>query len=127
MCYERKIAPPTDATLCFCVKKSLDPQETVHQNLAYTGSDVAALSTRKVANVLEFVVNKSAVALDPVESTACGWQPLLDKLEVFCTVMDGVAEVSRWYRVYSLELSLCKSLVGSSLRDHGMDHSIRRI
>ena len=101
MCYERKIAPHSNATLRFNVKKIMNAQESVHQTLEYAGVDIATLSTPRVVRALPGAADKSTAALDLVESAASSWQPLLDKMELFCTVMDGVAEVSDQLKAFA--------------------------
>lgn len=86
--------PLAKATITFSVRISeADQQEVLHQTLADTHVDIGLLTTPKPASLLDGAVEGGTSALDTVQSVVDDWSPLLDKLQIFCTIMDGVAEV----------------------------------
>ena len=62
------------------------------------------MHTPKAVNLMSTTIEGGEVALDTVQSAVGDWQPLLDKMQIFCEVMDGVSE-ARLVAELSVELS----------------------
>lgn len=90
--FERNLVPLSEATILFSVKISeADPQDVLHQLLENTHINIEPLTTPNPDSLLE----DAASAMDTTQSVVEDWSPLLDKLQIFCKIMDGVAEVHR--------------------------------
>ena len=94
MSYERNLLPLDKATIRFSVTISTDdPQEALRQTVLDTNSKIQLLASPKPATLLDGAVDGGTSALDSVQSVVDDWSPLLEKLQIFCNIMDGVAEV----------------------------------
>ncbi|KAF7798736.1 hypothetical protein EIP86_009961 [Pleurotus ostreatoroseus] len=94
MSYERNLLPLDKATIRFSVTISTDdPQEALRQTVLDTNSKIQLLASPKPATLLDGAVEGGTSALDSVQSVVDDWSPLLEKLQIFCNIMDGVAEV----------------------------------
>ena len=92
--WERKISTSSNAILRFAVRKTIDDEGTaVHDTIDFTGSDLKLLQTPAPVAMMPSGVEGGRAIVDTVQSAIGGWQPLLDKLQIFCEVMDGVSEV----------------------------------
>ena len=94
MSYERSLLPLDKATIRFSVTISTDdPQEALRQTILDTDSKIQLLASPKPAALLDCAMEGGTSALDSVQSVVDDWSPLLEKLHIFCNIMDGVAEV----------------------------------
>ena len=93
MCFERKIAPPSNASLRFSIQKASDAGLSLQQTIKDTNAELNSLQTPKPAVLLDSAVGVGTTAVDTVQSVVNTWQPLLDKLQIFCQAMDGIAAV----------------------------------
>ena len=89
----KTILEGTSAHVGFCLAVKVDnPPEPAN---LLSGAEAALSNMKSPANPIALAIGASTSALEPVKDFIDNWTALLSKVQTFCELMDGIAEVRR--------------------------------
>ena len=86
------ISEGTSARVELHLEIKVDNPQAEVANIRRSAEDVLS-SMQSPTKPMSLTIGTSASALEPVKEFVDNWTPLLNKVKIFCDLMDGIAEV----------------------------------